>query len=149
MKATSMDLLIENEKGNIIAAVEVKNLPDFTREEAIQMRHDLMEYEYLLPVPYFLLLTQDVGFLWNEGAQNDPNAPPAYEFPMKNVITRYDTKAPKERLYGSELELLVVQWLDNLIEKPSQHLEEPEKTLALSGFSDSIRNASVFLGNAA
>ncbi len=144
-----MDLLIENEKGNLIAAVEVKNLPNFTREEAIQMRHDLIEYEYLLPVPYFLLLTQDVGFLWDEVAQNDPDAPPKYEFPMKGVIARYNDDAPKERLYGSRLELLVLQWLDNLIERPSLNLEEPEKTLALSGFNDSIRNASVFLGNAA
>lgn len=144
-----MDLLIENEKGNLVAAVEVKNLPNITREEAMQIRRDLIDYEYLSPVPYFLLLTQDVGFLWDKSVTSDPNALPTYEFPMHNVVARYNHEEPKKWLYGPNFELLVLQWLNNLTEKPQQNSEEPEKTLALSGFNDSIKNASVFLGNAA
>lgn len=96
-------------------------------------------------VPYFLLLSQDVGYLWKEPKQGNADAPPTYEFPMSPIVTRYLRRDPNERLYGAELELLALQWLTDLTLKPERDTEEPEKTLARAGFNEAIRGATVLL----
>src|SRR5579863_7076647 len=98
------DLIIKNLEDHLIAVVEVKNLKDLSREEAIEMRRTLLEYGFPADVPYFLLLSQEVGFLWKETAVGDPNASPTYEFPMDKVVTRYSEEHAERRLYGAELE---------------------------------------------
>jgi len=98
----------------------------------------------LLPqIPYFLLASQDVGFLWKEPKFVSYDTPPTYEFPMDKVINRYIKREPGQRLYGAELELIVLQWLTDLTQETQKNTEEPEKTLALSGFSKSIKGATV------
>jgi len=62
---------------------------------------------------------------------------------MNQVVSRYLPKmGVDERLRDTELELLVLQWLNDLI-WTQEVFEEPEKTLALSGFLEAIRGASV------
>jgi len=94
-----------------------------------------------------LLLSQDVGFLWKSAASAD--TPPTYEFPMDKVVTRYLKREPGERLYGIELEFLVLQWLNDLASGKLKTIEEPEKTLALAGFNDSIKEATISIEEAA
>ena len=150
MQSLPADLVIKSLEGNLIAVVEVKNLKDLSREEAIEMRRLLLNYGFPSDVPYFLLLSQEVGFLWKEAKPNDFDAAPTYEFPMDKVVIRYSEGKPAaRRLYGAELELLVLQWLTNLATKPQRPIEEPETTLAHAGFNDSIKGASVFFGEAA
>ena len=146
MSAFLPDLVIKNAEGSLGAVIEVKNLQNLSRDEAIALRHDLVDYGLPSQIPYFLLLSQDIGFLWK--GQNNLDAPPLYEFPMDPVIKRYLKKNPERRLYGTELELLVLQWLLNLTTKPQQDVEEPEKTLARSGFNDSIKGGAVLLKEA-
>lgn len=143
------DLVITSLDDRLIAVVEVKNQQGLSPEDAIEMRHILIDYGYPFKVPYFLLLSQDVGFLWDETAQDNPEAPPTYKFPMDKVVLRYSDEPPKERLYGADLELLVLQWLTNLTTKPTKVDEEPEKTLLHSGFNESIKDAYVSFGEAA
>ncbi|MBV9259285.1 MAG: hypothetical protein JO215_14820, partial [Ktedonobacteraceae bacterium] len=85
------------------------------------------------------------GYLWKEAEQNGSNEVPAYVFPMDRVVARYSKRAFDRRLYETELSLLVLQWLTHLSTGASEISEEPEKTLALSGFSDSIKNAMVLI----
>ncbi len=139
------DILVRNLKGDPIAIVEVKNLTDLSRDEAIELRHSLIEYGIPSYVPYFLLLSQDVGFLWKGTQHEYLDAPPMYEFPMDKVVARYSDREPGQRLYGAELEVLVLRWLTNLATKPQKNTEEPERTLALSGFIESIKDASVLI----
>lgn len=94
-------------------------------------------------VPYFLLLSEDVGFLWTEAQQMDSAAAPAYEFPMDRIVMRYLGENSERRLYHSIFELIVFQWLNDLAMRPGNTSEEPEKTLALSGFSEAIRDAKI------
>ncbi len=68
-----------------------------------------------------------------------------YEFPMDKVVARYSDRKPGQRLYEAELEVLVLRWLTNLATKPQKNIEEPERTLALSGFIESIKDASVLI----
>ena len=137
------DILIQDPEGYPIAVVEVKNLQNLTRDIATELRHNLINYGVPARVPYFLLLSQDIGFLWTESKQDDPHAPPIYEFPMDKVVTRYLKEDSARRLYGSVLELLVFQWLNDLATKPVNEGEEPEKTLDLSGFTKSIKGATI------
>src|SRR5260370_19460279 len=97
----------------------------------------------LSQIPYFLLASQDVGFLWKEPKFVSYDTPPTYEFRMEKVINRYITREPGQRLYGAELELIVLQWLTDLTQETKKNAEAPEKTLALSGFSASIKWATV------
>jgi len=137
------DILIRDDQGYPLAVVEIDNMQDLTRDEARELRHNLIDYGIPSRVPYFLILSQDVGFLWKESKPENLDTPPDYEFPMNNVMSRYWKRNPKERLYGVVFEYIVLQWLTDLAEKPQQETEEPETTLALTGLIESIRGATV------
>lgn len=132
------DFLIRSPQGYPIAVVEVQNLQDLTRDEATELRRSLIAYGVPSQIPYFLLLSQDIGFLWKESKQESPDAPPTYEFPMDTIVTRYLQRDSKRRLYQSVLALVVRQWLNDLTMGSQEATEEPEKTLALAGFNESI-----------
>jgi hypothetical protein len=137
-----VDLLIRNQKGQILAVVEIKNRQDIDLDMATAFRRNMIVHGLVPEIPFFLLLSQDIGFVW-KGTVN-PDAPPAYQFPMNNVVARYlPGLAPGERLKEVQLELVLLQWLTDLAEEPQIALEEPEKSLALSGFLESIRGATV------
>ena len=139
------DILIRDDQGYPVAVVEVKNMQDLTRDEATELRRNLIDYGIPSRVPYFLLLSQDVGFLWKESKPENLDAPPDYEFPMNNVMSRYWKGNPNKRLLGLAFELLVLQWLTDITENPEKNTEEPEKTLALAGFNEAIKGATVLL----
>ena len=137
------DMMIRDPDGYPVAVVEMQNLPNLSRDMATQIRHNLLEYGVPIRTPYFLLLSQDVGFLWKEAKSTDLDVPPTYEFPMNNVVDRYLKGGSEQRLYRSIFELLIFQWLNDLATNPGNVSEEPEKTLALSGFSHSIKDATI------
>lgn len=139
------DILVRNPEGYPIVFVEVKNLKDLSRDEAIELRHNLIEYGVPSNVLYFLLLSQDIGYLWKNSTWENRSAPPDYEFPTHKIVTRYVVRGPNERLYGEELELIVLQWLIDLATGTQETAEEPEKTLAEAGFIRAIREGSVYL----
>src|SRR6266567_4257762 len=97
-----VDILIRNSEGDPIAIVEVRNRQNLSRDAAIEMRHNIVAGGLPTNVPYFLLLSQEVGFLWKGQQQDNLDAPPAYEFPMDKVVTRYSNRGPEERLYNTE-----------------------------------------------
>lgn len=136
-----LDILIKDPDGYPIAVVELKNRQNLSRDVATEIRRNMLARGLPSRVPYFLLLSQDVGFLWKELV--DPDAQPTYEFPMNNVVTRYLKEDSERRLYESILELIVFQWLNDLATNPGNVDQEPEKTLALSGFSQSIKDATI------
>jgi len=137
------DILVRDPDGFPIAIVEIKNRQNLSRDVATELRRSMVAHGLPARVPYFLLLSQDVGYLWKDVKQTDLDAPPTYEFPMDKVVTRYLKEDSEQRLYESILELLVFQWLNDLATNPGNVSEEPEKTLALSGFSQSIKDATI------
>lgn len=148
MAAFQADLIIQNVDGNPIAVVEVKNPLDLSRDVATEMRRNMVERGLPRYVPYFLLLSQDKGYLWKKPESESLDAPPNYEFSMDKVVSRYMVKSSERRLYTEVLEFLILQWLTNLTDSEQKGNEEPEKTLALSGFSNSIKGATVLFGKA-
>lgn len=137
------DILISNQDGTPIAAVEIKNRQHLTPEVATVLRRNLAVHGYAPSVPYYLLLSQDVGYLWKNTQPHGIDAPPDYQFPMGNVISRYLKSEAHPRLSGAELELVVVQWLITLTLEPAEPHEEPENSLVTAGFLNAIQGASV------
>ena len=148
MSTYRSDLVVVDSHGESIAIVEVKNMPNLSSDQAAEIRQNLLEYGLPDKIPYFLLLSQDVGFLWKNSQLERTAILPTYDFSMNSVIERYLKQKTQRRLYESELELLVLQWLLNLSMKPQREAEEPEKTLAHSGFSKDIQGASILLEQA-
>ena len=145
MAAFKADLVVQDVDGDPIAVVEVKNPQDLSLDVATEMHRNMLARGLPKHVPYFLLLSQDKGYLWKRSDNENPDSPPSYEFPMDTVVKRYE-KNPTHRLYNEVLEFLVLQWLIHLAENEQKGGDEPEQTLALSGFSDSIRGATVLFG---
>ncbi len=132
------DLVIKNVEGKPIAVIEVQGRQDLTLDVAMEIRRNMLDSGLPAHIPYFLLLSQDHGFLWQDSQTGTSDVPPAYDFPMDKIISRYSNRNPEQRLFATELELLVLHWLTNLSSKPQKVMEEPEKTLAFSGFNASI-----------
>ncbi|HXL36123.1 MAG TPA: hypothetical protein VN954_02855 [Ktedonobacteraceae bacterium] len=137
------NILIQSSEGYPIAVVEVKNQQNLSRDIATKFRRNMLAHGLLAQIPYFLLASQDVGYLWKEPKYVSYNTPPNYEFPMDKVVTRYLKREPGQRLYGAELELVVLQWLTDLTQGTQENVEEPEITLSISGFIESIKGATV------
>jgi hypothetical protein len=139
------DLLIQDTNGHPIAVIEVQSRTNMSSDVATEIRRSILSRGLTTHVPYFLLLSQDKGFLWMDAQSNSFDNAPNYEFPMNGVVGRYSKRNPEQRLYQTELELLILQWLTNLSSKPQQVNEEPERTLELTGFNDSIKDAMVLI----
>lgn len=138
------DILVRSRDGEPIAVVEVKNRQDLNREVAIQLRRNMIAHGLLPHIPYFLLLSQDSGFLWKGKRRERLDAELTCEFSMSEIVTRYLPElGSKERLREAQLELLVLQWLSDLAQRPQEAIEEPERSLELSGFLNSIRGSAV------
>lgn len=123
--------------------MEVRNRQNFSRDIAREYRRNLLEHGLYPQGPYFLLASQDTGYLWTETKEKVLDAEPSYEFPMKNVVSRYMKTTPGERIYGSVFELVMLQWLSDLSSGTTKATEEPEKTLERAGFNQSIKGAKI------
>ena len=139
------DILIRDANGKTLAVVEVKNMQNLSRDEAMQLRRNLTDFGVPFQAPFYLLLSQDVGFLWKDSSYENLDMLPMYEFPMEDVVARYSHGKAGERLYGAVFEILALRWLINLASQSQTANQEPEKTLAQSGFLNAVQGADVLL----
>lgn len=128
------DLLVLGPNGVGIAAIDVQNPRDFSLEVAKEYRRSAWSPGPPYHLPYYLLASQDVGYLWTGDSEGDPDADPVVEIPLTEVTAHYtpDLKSG-ERLRPSDFELLLWQWLFGI----TQGL--PEATGFLGNLSDSPR----------
>jgi hypothetical protein len=144
MKSNSLpaNITIHRLHGPLIGTVEVKNREGLTSALASQLRRNLIAHGAEQDVQYFLLFSQDRGFLWHNRGRSDSAAPPDAEFPMDPVIHRYLPTNGPGRLRNSELETIIFSWLADTSELTAVPSTEPERTLALAGFLDAIRGGT-------
>ena len=137
------DLYVRRPDGSPVAIVEVKGGKDLSRDDATYMRQALLSRCPGTTAPFFLMVSQDTGFLWIDSQQR-PDAPPSYEFPLNKIVSRYlpDLKAT-DRLRHSELQLLYLHWLSDLSRSARRAEDEPEISLAEAGFLKAIEGARV------
>jgi hypothetical protein len=137
------DLVVQTKDGQPVAAVEIKNRPNMSRDIATEMHRNMIAHGLLQQVPYFLLVSQEKGFLWKGADAKSTRAQPDYEFPMDKVIARHWNDGPPPRLTDTALELLIRSWLLGLAVGDEEAKNEPEQTLAKSGFLDAIKDTIV------
>ena len=140
------DLVVQKPSGQIVAAVEVRNLPEMSRDSAAMLHRNLLEHDLQPQAPYFLLVSQDLGYLWKEPEAHQLEAPPTLEFPMGEVMARYWPRADlQNRFRGAELRYLVLAWLEDLSRLKLQPASEPEQSLARVGFLEALRGATIII----
>ncbi|WIG60950.1 MAG: hypothetical protein OJF49_003698 [Ktedonobacterales bacterium] len=137
------DITVTGQDGQQIAVVEVKSRENLSRDIATTYRRNMVAHGVASPVPFFVVISQDAGYLWKPGKGKAIDLPPDVEFSMDTIVQRYLHEPPKHRLIGTELQLLVLEWLRDLSVGRDDRDEEPEKALAEAGFSDSIRGGEV------
>lgn len=141
------DLIVRDDAGDPVFVVEVKNRKGLSAEIATQLRRNLVVHGLLRSARFFLLVSQDQGFLWAENARDLPDAPPRIEFPMSGVVRRYlPERSSDERLRGMELELVILQWLTDLTRAEGVDVDanaEPERSLAQVGLLDVLQGGTV------
>ncbi len=137
------DIVIRSSDGSPICVVEIKNLENLSRKDALVLRRNMIAHGMLANATYLMIISQDRGFLWKESRRKSPNASPKLEFPMPDVVARYLPQITSQnRLRGSELELIVLGWLNELATHPIVDTE-PEKSLDDIGFTKDIKYARV------
>jgi hypothetical protein len=138
------DIAVRAANGDVLAAVEVKAGDALSPEVVIALRSNLAGRGALSKMAYFVLVTQQRGFLWLPDTLPWLDASPSVEFPMQPVIERYlhgpDAHRP---MWEGELTLIVADWLHDLNLGLGDATRDPERSLAPSGFLDVMRRAAV------
>lgn len=138
------DILIRSPEGIPIAIVEIKNLADIDTEAATDLRNDMLQYGLSPEIPYFLLISQEKGFLWKRDQPGALDTSPTVEFSMEEIISRYHPDVElRRRLRENELELLLLRWLNNLAWMSGDPKVQAEEELQRIGFIEDIRKSDI------
>lgn len=136
-------ILITGPEGTV-AVVQVKSSREMSPAVATAWRRNLLDHNLIRPARYFLLVSQDKGYVWSDNASAPPDAPPMAEFSMAGVMERYlDPEERSLRLRGPELKMLVAEWLSDLAEATGQEHGDAERALAASGLLDAIKESLI------
>jgi hypothetical protein len=139
------DLVVQDRTGRPVVVVEVQNRDPLTPEFAATVRRNLFEQAPPMDAPYFLVLAQDDGYLWRQTNDLAPDALPSDHFPMRPFLARNAPIIDPELHYASaQLELIVFQWLRDIVDGVLTGNDEPEATLARAGLLDAVRGGEVY-----
>jgi len=143
------DIVIRGADGQPLAIVELKNRKGLTSEVGVDLRRELTADQGLgARAPFFVLLSQEVGFLW-QGPLAESSDQPMWTFSMAELIGDYLDPTGVERgtwLWPDAFRLVVLQWLYDLIDGKRDEASEPERTLAESGLLAALWGAHIMEG---
>jgi hypothetical protein len=135
---TNIDLALRSRLGQLMVAVEIKNLWDTSSEWAAELRRNILAHGNFPHTQYFLLVTPDRLYLWKDGGVEPVAIAPSYESDAQPVFGGYIERSgldPSD-ISRPAFELVVSSWLADLIRSD----ETPESSwMATSGFLDAIR----------
>lgn len=139
------DIEVLAPNGRAIAQVEVKNPIGLSEDLARRWRRNLQVYGFAeMNAPYFMLVSQDFGYLWDQRPSPGFNTPPDLAFSMQDVVERYAKwLEPGERLSGTSMEIIVAQWLNDLASDSATSTEPTRQMFEESTFLDDIRGARI------
>lgn len=140
-------IIARTANGTIIAVIEVKNRANLTPELAAFFRLNRWRFGLRsLHSPFFMLVSQEFGYLWDQRDGPRPDAPPTMTFSMRPIIERYARwLEPDERLGGPQLELIVAGWLNDLADVHTEPAQPPLSAFAGTEFLDYLRDTTVRL----
>ncbi len=136
------DILVRTTAGAPLAVVEITNPVGLTVERATENRRAYVEHGITAVAPFFLLVSQDVGYLWREPAAVD--APPDVTFPMDDLVRHYfPAGLPGARLLSRSVEAVVYQWFSDLAYLGRSDELKAERALERIGILSTIRRPDV------
>jgi hypothetical protein len=141
------DITIFDAEGKIKLIVEVKKIPlteaSAQLRRATEIRRNLLAHSAIRNTPFFLIAFPDNFYLWKEETPDRDNKSADYHFNAKNTIKSYADKHHifPEEMSPQELELLVSDWLKDLVN--SQSSEDTLEWATTSGLYDAIKDGSV------
>jgi hypothetical protein len=146
------DLAVVDSSGWPVLSVEVKAIKDFTTDEAMEFRQNLLGDGLAFTPAYFMLLTPTEGYLWKQDSE-PYRRPPDYTFSVQPVLDRYLSSewSSPTRVREHVLESVFAAWLDHLIPGPSEPEAreelEPEGVLARSGLLEDLHGTRLVRGH--
>jgi hypothetical protein len=145
VSSNPFDIIIRNDDGNI-AIIEVKNRKNLNTEDAKKVRRNIMVHQSMKS-KYFILVSQEYGYVWDNEKTYQSMDNPLITFSMQDIVSRYYKllNTHENRLRENELELIVAQWINDLVRTKEgfNFTTETEKKLAEGGFIDTIHGATV------
>lgn len=142
------DIVLRAPDGRTLAAVEIRSRENLTGGIAVHFRRDLMADGRLdSRIRFFGVLSQDIGFLWDQPADRSPAAEPTISFPMTPVVAHYaEWLGRGERLTEGELEPIAALWLSDLANGHPARPKETDRFFDGTAFLEYIRGATVGAG---
>ena len=139
------DILVKSENEEPVAIVEIKNRRDLTPAVARQIRRNLLVNGLVRRPGFFLLVSQDRGYVWTPQSSESLDSDPDGEFSMHEIVREYlPEEEPDLRFRENELELIITQWLGDLVADGHQlRTTEPDRVLDELGFTDAVHSGSV------
>jgi hypothetical protein len=139
------DIVIQAPDHRVIAIAEVKGGESVPADLAARFRANLISHSRIYALaPFFLMIWQNVGYLWDQRPGVDPTQPATQVFPMAAVVSHYlPWRQDGERLSSTELGLATARWLDHLANPLPQRDAPRSPVLEGTDFLDSIQGASI------
>lgn len=143
------DIIVRDQNGWIVAAVEIKNATSLDAQVASRFRRNLLTHGFLDErPPYFILVSQDEGYVWDQRLAGAADDPPTAAFSMRPVVNHYAPwLASESRLSSSSLEIVVGRWLSDLAADSAPELPEVTEALAATGLLHVLGGAAVTLSD--
>lgn len=139
------DLVARNPQGNVIAVIEIKNARNLSPQYAEAMVREAIRAGDAPCERYFMVVSQDVGYLWSDVCPGSEAATAPVAFRMEPIIARYTSIEGDRRLSEFELTLRVQHWLTDLSLNGVTTGEEPENALESTGFVRAIHDATILM----
>jgi hypothetical protein len=140
------DIVVQSKDGDLLAVVEIYNVPDLTPEKAAYARRLLLEHSrFNRAAPYFFVVSQDVGYLWvqDEFVPID-ETPPTTSFSMTQIIRHYRSDLdPSNRLRPASIEIAIEKWFWDLALNPQDQPNGLAAELSTTSFIDHMRGSSI------
>lgn len=139
------DIVVRAPDGRIVAIAEINNRIDLNSNVAVDFRRDLIADNQLDPwIPFLLVISQDVGFLWDRGASGQPFVNPSASFPTSSILEHYlPWYDPAKRLSNEEVQHTVARWLRDIASNESGRPTDVDASLMKTTFLEAMHGASV------
>lgn len=143
------DITIRDSDHNLVAIIEVKAIQKLHPDQARDVHRDYMNSLARTSASFFILVLQDVGFLWVESELRE-DGKPNFDFDMEEVFKDYfDPPDSIKSSRGETLEYAVFRWLLDMRENNRRRKTQTDEILVKSGFVNAIQDADISFGMAA
>ncbi|HWE36157.1 MAG TPA: hypothetical protein VG406_06260 [Isosphaeraceae bacterium] len=132
-----------------VAAIDIRNSPLLTPEFATEFRHAVGNDGSRYSFPFYLLVSQEHGYLWDKATLGQPDAPPTIDLPMATILKNYSrADDPDRRLSSEAMFWRIFRWLLDLTLERRESLKDVAPSATLTAFLRAVEGGIVQPGEA-